>query len=256
MRAKTAVILAAGRGSRLGDITDDKPKCLVELAGKSLLAWQIEALRSAGIEHIYVVRGYLKERLSGPGYHVLDNPRWHETNMVESLRCASSILEQDATIVSYADIVYRTAYVSRLAALEEDIAITYDTLWLELWNERFADPLADAETFRARKGRLEAIGEHTTSLDSIEGQYMGLLRFTPQGWSTVVRLLEELAQITTDTLDMTALLQRLLSRGTKISTSPVEGGWCEVDNIEDLQIYESKISKLQMTEPWRHDWRL
>ena len=61
----TGVILAAGRGSRMKSLTDEKPKCLLNLAGKSLLFWQIEALRKAGINNILVVSGYKGELLQG-----------------------------------------------------------------------------------------------------------------------------------------------------------------------------------------------
>ena len=59
-----AIILAAGRGSRLGTITQDHPKCRTRLGGKSLLDWQLEALQGAGAESIGVVTGYLAEMLA------------------------------------------------------------------------------------------------------------------------------------------------------------------------------------------------
>ncbi len=75
-----AIILAAGRGSRLLSLTDDRPKCLVELYGKPLLDWQIKALRDAGIQDITVVRGYLKDKITGE-FETLENPRWFKTNI-------------------------------------------------------------------------------------------------------------------------------------------------------------------------------
>ena len=59
-----AIILAAGRGSRLKNLTDERPKCLVELHGKALLDWQLEALREAGIKKIGIVTGYKRELLA------------------------------------------------------------------------------------------------------------------------------------------------------------------------------------------------
>ena len=53
-----AIILAAGRGSRMKNLTSDKPKCLVQLNGKTLIQWQLDALNQAGISNIAVVTGY------------------------------------------------------------------------------------------------------------------------------------------------------------------------------------------------------
>jgi choline kinase len=75
------VILAAGRGSRMGSVGDDRPKCLVELEGRPLLDRQIAALRRGGANEIGIVRGYRAEMLNFPGLTYFDNragrkPTW------------------------------------------------------------------------------------------------------------------------------------------------------------------------------------
>lgn len=248
-----ALILAAGRGSRMRGLTAHKPKCLVELAGKTLLDWQLGALRESGIASIAVVRGYRAEALSGLGYSVFDNPRWAQTNMVSTLLCADSWLSAEDCIISYADILYHPDTVEQLASAKTGIAITYDKLWKHLWSERFEDPLSDAETFRCTdSGELLEIGHRASSLREIEGQYMGLLKTTPQGWAEVRSYLQTLPQAERDSLDMTGLLGRLLARGTHIQAVGVEGHWCEVDSDEDLEIYQERLGEII---PWRHDWR-
>lgn len=87
-----AVILAAGRGSRLNHLTRDRPKPLVILEGKTLLEWQIASLRAAGVSDIAVVRGYRGEMIDFPGLAYLQNAEWTRTNMVHSLRCADEWL--------------------------------------------------------------------------------------------------------------------------------------------------------------------
>ena len=147
--ARTAVILAAGRGSRLGPRGEDRPKCLVEVAGRSLLDWQLDALHAAGIERVVVVGGYRGDMLSGP-FERLENPRWAETNMVASLACAAGELRCAPCVVAYADILYAPDHVIALMHGGGAVAIAYDTEWLALWRLRFDDPLVDAETFAAR----------------------------------------------------------------------------------------------------------
>ena len=83
-----AIILAAGEGKRLKPYTDSRPKCMVPLAGRPLLHWQLDVLRSAGIKDIVIVGGYRAEALKACGASVVTNPRYDSTNMVGTLFCA------------------------------------------------------------------------------------------------------------------------------------------------------------------------
>lgn len=174
-----AIILAAGRGSRMKHLTDNKPKCLNELHGKPLLQYQLDALRGAGIQEIGIVTGYQREQLAAFGLTEFYNPRWAETNMVSSLECASAWLGDDPVIVSYSDIFYQPEAVCLLLGASAALALTYDPHWLTQWQGRFVDPLSDAETFRIDQQQLLEIGAKPESLQQVQGQYMGLLKFTP-----------------------------------------------------------------------------
>jgi choline kinase len=235
-----AIILAAGRGSRMKSLTDERPKCLVELRGKPLLEWQLESLRAAGISDIAVVTGYKRELLAERGLSEFHNPRWAETNMVSSLACAESWLEGQPCIVSYSDIFYSPVAVQSLINSDAALAVTYDPNWLQLWTERFGDPLVDAETFRLTATHtLAEIGNKPQSVDDVQGQYMGLLRFTPEGWAEVVRLRAELSPQQRDSMHMTNTLQRVIDAGrVPIAAVAYTGEWGEVDSSEDLSVYQ------------------
>ena len=221
----------------------DRPKCLVELAGKPLIERQIAALRRGGVDEIGVVRGYRAEMIDFPGLIYFSNERWAETNMVMSLAAAASWLRSGPVIVSYGDIFYRSELVRGLAGAPGQLVITYDRAWRRLWTRRFADPLADAETFRVNAaGRLLEIGGKATRIDDIEGQYMGLLKFTPSAWSMVEALLGTLDPAGRDRLDVTGLLRRLLSEEKlPIQTFATDGNWGEIDNPDDVAIYRNMI---------------
>jgi choline kinase len=173
--------------------------------------------------------------------------------MVATLRCASERLHAGPAIVSYSDIVYRSEHVRRLTEAPGEVAITYDQQWRSLWETRFEEPLADAETFRQHDGWLETIGERAKDLRDIEGQYMGLLRFTPEGWRKAEDWLNTQPAECQRRIDMTSFLRGLLAAGILIACVPVSGGWCEVDSGEDAKRYEER---LRLTPGrWSHDWR-
>jgi choline kinase len=237
-----AVILAAGRGSRLGPHTEDRPKCLVELADKPLIQRQIAALRGGGVSSIGIVRGYLADKIDIQDATYFENPRWAETNMVMSLVAAASWLRSDSVVISYADIFYGRDIVRDLAASSGDLVVAYDRDWRSLWARRFDDPLSDAETFRTdAHGNLIDIGRRTTDINDIQGQYMGLLKFTPEGWRAVEAVLASVDQKTRDAMDMTTLLRRLLGTGFPIGTLGITGQWGEIDSSVDLELYEKMI---------------
>jgi choline kinase len=238
-----ALILAAGRGSRMGRLGDDRPKCLVDLNGQSLIERQVAALRRGGVDEIGVVRGYRAEMIDLPGLSYFANERWAETNMVMSLTAAAPWLRSGSVIVSYADIFYRSELVRGLAGAPGQLIISYDRAWRGLWTRRFANPLADAETFRIDgAGQLLEIGGKTTRIEDIEGQYMGLLKFTPAAWSAVETLLSTLDAPIRDRLDATGLLRRLLTgKELPIGTFGTDGQWGEIDNPEDVALYQNMV---------------
>jgi len=235
-----AIILAAGRGSRMATMTDARPKCLVEFRGKTLLDWQLAAIREAGITEIGIVSGYLRQMLSEYGLLEFHNRRWAETNMVSSLECATEWLQTDHCIVSYSDIFYEFTAVQSLMKTKAPLAVTYDPNWLQLWQRRFDNPISDAETFRLNPdGTLLEIGNKPDSVDEVQGQYMGLLRFSPEGWEEITRIRSQMSAEEQDRMHMTGTLQRIIQAGRiPVSAIPYWGKWGEVDSIEDLKSYQ------------------
>ena len=232
------IILAAGRGSRLASLTENQPKCFTQLKGKSLIKWQLHALRGAGVQDIAVVTGY-QSRSFNFNLTYFFNDQWSESNMVTSLVRASAWLAHETCIVSYSDIVYSTDAVRSLQATTGDIVISYDPNWLELWQLRFEQPLNDAESFRVSYGQLLEIGAQPDSLEQVEGQYMGLLKITAEGWRQISGYLKTLPIHEQKQLDMTGLLRRMLTQGAIIKTAPIKDRWFEVDSVSDLACYES-----------------
>lgn len=247
-----AIILAAGRGSRMKNLTDERPKCLVKLHGKSLLDWQLEALRAAGISEIAIVTGYKRELLANMSLIEFHNPRWAETNMVSSLACAQEWLTTGPCIVSYSDIFYDPGAVLDLINCTADLAITFDQNWHVHWKSRFDNPLIDAESFRiTSENILIEIGNTPKSVKEVEGQYMGLLKITPEGWTEIIHIRDGLNQEQKDKMHMTGTLQKVIDgHRLQISAIPYFGNWGEIDSAHDLRVYQMQLFQ----EPKNIEW--
>ena len=226
-----AIILAAGRGSRMGAFTDEKPKCLLEAYGKPLIEHQIEALTKAGIKKIALVTGYKSELLNCYGTHHFHNTKWAETNMVYSLLCAKEWLNTSDCIVSYADIYYGSEVIKDLVNCPDDIAIAYDPNWLDLWSKRFENPLDDAETFRIDSNSyLLEIGQKPQTVEEIQGQYMGLLKFSKNVWSS-----DSFREVSLSLMSCcTNFLQDLIKLDVKIKAIKNSNVWFEFDSFTDI----------------------
>lgn len=251
-----AVVLAAGRGSRMGPLTDEAPKCLLPLAGRPVLAWTLDALRANACTQVFAVGGWCHTHLQ-PWVDAMElNPRWSATNMVRSLQAASHWLAQAPTLVVYGDGAYgRRAIAQALVATPHDLVVPVDLAWEPLWRRRFAQPLDDAECLRMDGDRLTRIGQRPVSLDEVQAQFMGLLRMTPQGWarmsSWLARYERAHGALAVDRMDTTTLLSCMLEDGEPVHCVPVRGGWVEIDAGSDLRLAEQALA-----EPgWMHDFR-
>jgi choline kinase len=229
------VVLAAGRGSRMGEMTSDQPKCLIEIESTPLLAWQMAAMESAGLE-LVIVTGYKASAFDHIGLSTVKNEKWRETNMVASLLCAHELLDDDL-IVSYADIIYSPSAVKILQNQEHDICILYDKNWENLWSARFDDPLEDAESFSIdpNEDLILDIGRKNVSKSEIDGQYMGLMSFSRKGLGWIKEIVDGMSE-GAGQMDMTTLLRALIGRGFPVHGQVFDDAWAEVDSPRDFAV--------------------
>ncbi|HET9150663.1 MAG TPA: NTP transferase domain-containing protein, partial [Gemmatimonadales bacterium] len=125
------MLLAAGRGSRLGPLTEETPKCLLPVAGVPLLDRQLDALEAAGIQDVTVVAGFqagqVAARLDGR-CRVIRNADWATTNSITSLHLAAPHVRGHAFLFQNADVLYAPEIVSRLVAAPHDNGCLVDPL--------------------------------------------------------------------------------------------------------------------------------
>jgi L-glutamine-phosphate cytidylyltransferase len=237
-----ALILAAGRGRRVGDLTNDIPKCLLHVAGRALLDRQLAALRAADVCDIAIVRGYCGHRLEGRNLALIDNADWQRSGICASLMNGRAWLDGEGGIVAYSDLVYTSDAILELLRHTGDIVILYDPYWHALWRRRMPDPLSDAECFqRHPDGSVAKIGGAAKCVTEIGGQYMGLLRFSAPGWTTLTTAFEALPASLRRSIDMTGMLQVLASMGIRIDAAATRGAWMEIDTAADLALCEQMI---------------
>ena len=247
MQVGKAIILSAGQGRRLAPLTETRPKCLVELSGRSVLHWQLRHLQAAGLSEAVVVTGFAAEAvdaeiagLSLPGLNVrtLFNPFYSLTDNLATCWLARAEM-QGGFLLLNGDTLFEPEIATRLlAAPPAPITVTIDR-----------KPSYDADDMKVltQGARLMAIGKTITAYDA---ESIGFLRFAPEGADAFVREVEA-ALRTPQGLRrwyLSVIDQLAGDGGVEVATASIEGlGWAEMDVPEDIP------RNLELTELWARE---
>ncbi len=258
-----AVIIAAGSGKSLLPLTEDRPKCMLDIKGRTILERQIETLRACGVHDIVVVRGYRKEIVTAPGVRFYDNDRYDETGELASLFSAEAELAGPLLFL-YSDIMFEQAVLEKLLRAEADCAVVVDRAWvdqrdrlmslgkpLDLVITKNAPPAGLRSLPAAGDDTLLAVGQRIRP-EQATGEFIGLARFSERGAQLVSETYRECRAAAAgrfheaDSLEQgafTDLLQELVERGHTVACVDVYKGWLEIDTFEDYQRAWAEIKK-------------
>lgn len=239
-----AIVLAAGTGTRLGALTAEKPKTMLEFGGRPLVEHQLAAFRRAGIGRIVIIGGYRDEQLPSEGVVRYRNARFAETNMVETLMEARAELDGDV-LITYGDVIFEDRVLRQMMEATADIGVAVDMDWRPYWLARFGNLETDVETLEmAPGGRITRIGQPNPTPEQLHGRYVGMIRLSARGAEIVKDVYDRTRAErlggpwqTSKTFEkgyMTDLLQELVDRGHRVDAIGIERGWLEFDTVEDV----------------------
>ncbi|MCY1033027.1 phosphocholine cytidylyltransferase family protein [Corallococcus sp. BB11-1] len=235
-----AIILAAGLGTRMGPLAASRPKCLVELMGASLLDHQLAVYEHFGVDVTVMAGAHPEQIQAGRDVRVVVNPAYTTGNMVATLRFSLPVVSRsEPVLVAYGDIVFSREVLGTMLAASRDIDVAIDTQWRRLWELRMEDPTTDCESLRLDGERIVEIGARVRSVEEVQGQYIGLLRFGPGVLHALYERFD--LRVAKDprywNTSMTGFLQDLIAEGVAVHAVPIASGWLEADNAEDLRRY-------------------
>ncbi|MDR5659786.1 phosphocholine cytidylyltransferase family protein [Serpentinicella sp. ANB-PHB4] len=248
------IILAAGEGKRLRPFTEDKPKCMVLYREKPIINYILDAIDEKNLQDIGIVTGYkddvlrkhIKKIYTEKNVDLYHNPKYHSTNMVQTLFCAESYFDCNKDlIVSYADIIYNQNILTDLIKDDSEISVVVDKNWKELWEMRMDNPLEDAESMKIdNEGYIRELGKKPRDYSDIDGQYIGLIKISKRVIEKVKSFYHNLDKNRNydgknfNNMYMTTFIQLLINKGFKVKAVEVYGGWLEIDTTDDLKILE------------------
>ncbi|MFY9263923.1 MAG: phosphocholine cytidylyltransferase family protein [Solirubrobacterales bacterium] len=227
------IYLAAGRGSRLGELCADRPKALVEVGGRPLADRAFEYLRAAGFSRIVAVTGHAAEQLGSYDIETVFNDRWDSENNITSLWQVSDVVEEGCVIVN-CDLLFEPELAVRLA-VSEGTAILVD--------ERSpVDEESMKATARGRTtGELERLHKELPA-DEAVGEYIGLARVDPRDGVRFAEIINEFVVAGNVQVYYEDAIAALASeRPVRIERV---GGlrWVEIDDHVDLAIANQRVA--------------
>ena len=253
MTVTRAILIAAGRGKRLGAHTEEIPKCMVQVGRKPILGWIWDAFRAAGIEELVVIRGYRGDvleafvRALAPKVSFVDNTAWQSNNVLLSLACARAYIDRPC-LVSYSDIIFTPAVARAAAASPAELALVIDRQFRTIYDGRTEHPLEEGEVCDLMPdGSVARVGKRALPPAEAIGEFIGLAKLGERGAMAVARALDALAQrydgrghepfqraSAYRNAYLTDLWQELIDGGIRLDPVLIEGSWREIDTGQDL----------------------
>jgi choline kinase len=238
-----AIILSAGQGSRLGHLVDDRPKCLIDFNGRSLLDRQLDTLAANGIKEAIVVTGFhdelvdqaVAQRTRGPKVTTVFNPFYKVADNTGSLFMAREALAGDC-LVWNGDTLVSNALMSRVVANDRaGICVTVD---------RKAGGYDDDDMKVVEEGGLlRAIGKRIS--DGVNAESIGLLAFREGGAERFRDAIETAMRTSEGTTIWYLRVIHKLAQESDVWTLDISGEeWGEVDFPEDV------AAARELTERW------
>jgi len=234
---KKAIILSAGQGSRLGHLTDDRPKCLIEFNGRTLLDRQLDALAANGIEEAVVVTGFRDDQIEaalkrrgdlGPRVRTVYNPFYKVADNLGSLFVAKAEIEGDVLVWNGDTLVSEELMASVVGNESQDgICVTIDRK--DGYDEDDMKVVVDDA------GRLHAIGKRLDLAD-VNAESIGLLAFRGAGAQTFRHAIERAIRTSEGTTIWYLRVIHQIAQEAPVWTLDINGHeWGEVDFPEDVE---------------------
>lgn len=244
-----ALILSAGQGSRLLPLTVSRPKCLIELSGRSLLEWQLQALAAAGVTEVVVVTGFSMDQVeaevakrapAGLRVRTLYNPFYKLADNLATCWLVRAEMQGPCLILNGDTLIEPDIARRLLAAPDAPITVTIDR-----------KPSYDSDDMKVHTEgeQLQAIGK-TLTADVSNGESIGFLRFSAEGAARFVAEIERVMRLPEGVkLWYLSAINGLTQSGCEVRVTSIEGlEWGEVDFHPDVD------RARELTAGWVQRW--
>ena len=235
----SAIVLAASRGRDLDELTRDRPKAMIPVAGRPVLRRLVDDLKRLSINDIVVVGGYRSDAIEVPGARLRVNERWEHSDELVSLQCAIDSMGED-TIIVYGDLLLRAYILNDLLEREGDLVVVVDSAPLDPIGGN-ANDLAwcsgpDNRALYQQRVTVQKVSNERQGQDrEPDGRWVGIMRVRGDGRRQLISAMDHLRQRDDfDQLGMPDLINRLVEAGQAPRVQYISGHWMDINDVGDL----------------------
>ncbi|MCK5668619.1 MAG: isocitrate lyase/phosphoenolpyruvate mutase family protein, partial [Gammaproteobacteria bacterium] len=234
-----AIVLAASRGSALGELTKDKPKVMLSIGGKTVLRRLLDEFKNQNINKVTLVAGYKPEAIDTSGIEMKINKDYENTGELTSLSQVISEFHEDM-IISYGDLLFRSYILRDLLENEGEIVAVIDST---VENENYSgspdyaycSEEEDRAIFKQDAYLNHVSEEKHTSSGQPTGRWIGMLRVRGQGKQWIEDAIEELKSHTDfKQMSLADLLNQLMKMNHPVKVHYINGHWVDINALVDI----------------------
>ena len=245
-----AIILSAGCSSRLGDLTKELPKSLVDVNGKSIIQRQIETFRNNGIKEIIVIVGPNKDKFQLNDVEYVIDKNFHEHEQLLSLMTASKHFQNDV-VISFGDVIVDNNIMKQIVESTYDIGIAIDLKWKKNYENRSQHPKSEADLALIKSNKITKIKKNLNFIENHQlGEFLGIMKLSDLGLKKFLDVFERLNSSHKGKFHdapsfqkayLTDMIDELIQTNEVVNPIFIDGVWFEIDTIEDLENIREKI---------------
>jgi len=230
-----AIIIAAGKGSRIPEISKLIPKSLIKINGISLLERQIDFIRKLNIDKISIVKGYKSKKINFKKIKYFTNRNYSKNEQLDSLFHAKKWFDDDLVIV-FSDIIYDFSILKKVVNSKKKFAIAIQKNWKKKYKERFDHPMEQADKVQVKYKKIYDIGKGL-SINATNGEFLGIFKLSKKisfKLRNEYKLLRKSKK--THKFQIHDFFKYLIKKGINIQPIYVYGKYMEIDTKNDLKI--------------------
>ena len=241
-----AIIVAAGAGSRLGELTKELPKPLIDINGKSIIERQILLFKKFGITKIVIIRGPHREKFSFNDVEYVDDDDYENHDLLGSLMVAGNELNEDV-IISYGDVIFDETILEQILSFSGNAGLAIDYNWEKNYSEKPKEFLGKVSVVTIENDSISNIGYYENIVknsDSILGEFIGIMKLSALSANQFVAKYNELKKNHDGKFHdspsikfgiITDMINELIHNKIQILPIKISGVWCEIDTHQDLE---------------------
>ena len=239
-----AIIIAAGSGKRISNEVKNTPKSLVKINGKTIIEYQLEILKQAKIEKIFVITGPNSEKFDLDNVTYVKDQNYIEHDILGSLMEAKNFIKDDILIL-YSDIIFEFKIVDQILKSKKNISIAIDMDWEKMYVGRTEHPIEEAENVQLNNmNQIVRIQKNIKKQNENIGEFLGIVKLSPKGSEIFVEKFNDLKKnhvgpfhqaSSLSKAYITDMIQEFVDSDIDVEPILISGKWCEIDTMQDLK---------------------